>query len=210
MDSIKEIQKRAYEIMLKEAEKEKTEPKCNYDEDYNQEAREIFAKNIPANIRSLKWDKLDVKVKNSGSYLFIGDVGTGKTVNAIWLARKALYQGKTARFMTVTECLNKMNDNNLSGKSLFNEILDCDLLILDDLGREKYTEKRLENFFSLINRSYGDMREIIITANNECLEKLNTISDFNAIADRIMGMCKKIEFKGQSFRRKHLNDITIN
>ncbi len=201
METIASIQKRALEIMKKEADKEKQEPPCNYSEYFNQEARQIFARNIPTNIRKLPWDEIEVKVKTQGNYLFIGDAGTGKTVNAIWLARQALLQGKTARFMTATECLNKMNDNQLSNKSLFNEILDCDLLVLDDLGREKYTEKRLENFFSLINKSYGDMREIIITANEECLEKLNTISDFNAIADRIMGMCKRIEFKGKSFRR---------
>lgn len=203
MDSIKEIQKRAFEIMKKEAEKEKTQPKKNYSEYFNQEARQMFAKSIPQNLRLLDWDNLEVKVQDDGNYLFVGDVGTGKTVNAIWLARQALLQGKTARFMTATECLNKMNDNNLAGKSLFNEILDCDLLILDDLGREKYTEKRLENFFVLINRAYGDMRSIIITANDECLNKLNTISDFNAIADRIMGMCKRVEFKGKSFRRNN-------
>lgn len=144
------------------------------------------------------------KIKDiNKSYLLIGNVGSGKTIQALKIGIEQVKNGKKARFYRVSDLLNHIQDEYLEHREneVFNTIKAINPLILDDLGREKYTEKRLEWVFKIIDNAVNSNQQLVITANQEMIEKLLKIPDFIAIRDRIAGHCQRVDFKEISFRR---------
>ena len=81
-------------------------------------------------------------------------------------------------------------------------LLKFDFVVLDDIGREKYTETRLELVFKIVDKLISHKIPVSITANPEMISKLKKIPEFNAIFDRLNAACQlKFEFSGQSYRR---------
>ena len=78
-----------------------------------------------------------------------------------------------------------------------------DLLIIDDLAREKISEWNLEKTMNIIEKRIGMCKPILITSNYS-IENLKArysgIDEFNRLADRIKGACLDVEYKGTSKR----------
>lgn len=140
--------------------------------------------------------------------MMIGNVGTGKTTLQACIIHELERKGKICLLVQFSTLLDLMIqacsfDAKTSIFQLYNILAQFDYVVLDDLGREKYTEKRLEIAFRIIDCLMNNKVKVSITANQECLESLLKIPEYNAIIDRLRLMCpEKMIFSGDSFRKE--------
>ena len=84
-----------------------------------------------------------------GFYLF-GPNGTGKTTLACAAARICLDRGMSVRFAVSTSLLESLREFGKDARSLADDLAGCDLLVIDDLGKEgagtpRAPEKKQQN-----------------------------------------------------------------
>ena len=124
---------------------------------------------------------------NGGAGLYIhGGVGAGKTHAASAMARlfaEAGYEAAVARYAK------------------------CDVLVLDDLGKEDATEWSVGTVFSVLDARYEDMRPTIVTSNYapgalaDRLARRGERVTAEAIASRISQTCRPVYLGGRDRRR---------
>ena len=137
----------------------------------------------------------------------IGKVGTGKTTLLACVCNELMGNGYNCLFTQLTDLLDKFtaarrSDDERAEEKLMDWLLKFDFVVLDDIGREKYTETRLELVFKIVDKLISHKIPVSITANPEMIAKLKGIPEFNAIFDRLNAACQlKFEFSGQSYRR---------
>lgn len=128
---------------------------------------------------------------------FIGDVGTGKTTGLACICNELMEKGYPCLFTTFSELLNKFSDYSYNNAGNITPLLDdlckCDFIVLDDIGRETYTDKRKEFAFMIIDRLMNYEKPVCFTANFETFAKLEQIEEWKAIMDRLKTMTN-IEF----------------
>ena len=78
--------------------------------------------------------------------------------------------------------------------------MDCDLLIIDDLGTEMTTQFTVSALYHVVNSRLMDNRATIISTNlmPEAMEKRYSPQ----IASRVMGSYRLIKFVGEDIRRR--------
>lgn len=145
--------------------------------------------------------------KSKGMFLY-GGVGNGKTTSGSSIAKELVNMGyKKVYFYTMAEYLNKMQ-RTYSAKSekdfdeLMKEWFDADAIFIDDFGREKYSDKRLENVFIFFDGLYNNLTTYFIMANPENILRVKGIPEFEAIFDRFSETLEKVVFKGESMRKR--------
>lgn len=137
----------------------------------------------------------------------IGKVGTGKTTLLACVCNELMSNGYNCLFTQLTDLLDKFtaarrSDDERAEEKLMDWLLKFDFVVLDDIGREKYTETRLELVFKIVDKLISHKIPVSITANPEMIAKLKRIPEFNAIFDRLNAACQlKFEFSGPSYRR---------
>lgn len=154
------------------------------------------------------------KYKKQGlGLLFIGSYGTGKTHLAAAICHELIKQGYQPIFGTMITLLEKIKatyDDEYSRETeerIIRKYTDCDLLIIDDLGKERPTDWTLEKLYYVINTRYEKCLPIIITTNYN-LEKLITrltvkdnVETPEAIVSRIYEMCKGVYMDWEDYRK---------
>ncbi len=106
----------------------------------------------------------------SGIGLYIeGTYGTGKTHLAAAIGLSLIEQEKSVIMLTSFDLLDKIkqsfDNDGLSEQEITRRYKTCDLLIIDDLGKEQCTEWSMSILYSIINERYEAMKPIIITTN---------------------------------------------
>lgn len=142
----------------------------------------------------------------SRGLLFIGSTGNGKTTLASCIGKELVLKGYKVLMMSFNDYLGALQRAEFAKDCrdrewLLNEWSKFDLLIIDDFGREKYTETRLVNTFTFFDKLVNECISFIITANPESISRIKDLPEFDAIFDRIAGNCIKLIFKASSFRR---------
>lgn len=143
--------------------------------------------------------------------LFItGTYGVGKTYLASCIANEVIKNKITVVFGTLIQLLDCIKDtykdSDMSDKEYLNLYSSVDLLIIDDLGKEKPTEWVLEKLFLIVNNRYNNYLPIIITTNynrNQLRERLcvnKNYSMVDSIISRLYEMCGGIEIKDEDHR----------
>lgn len=148
------------------------------------------------------------KPREINGILMIGDVGTGKSTLQACICNVLIECGFNCLFTTLagllerfTEAMDFENKETVSG--LLKWLCRYDYVVLDDIGREKYTDSKLSLAFRIIDELMNNKTTVSVTANPENIYKLSEIKDFKAILDRLYHLCpNKLEFHGESFRRK--------
>lgn len=135
----------------------------------------------------------------------IGKVGTGKTTLLAAVCNYLLDEGYTCLFTTLSALLDKFSkysyDNSGDITPLLKWLTAYDFVVLDDIGRETYTDKRKETSFRIIDALLNYQVVTAFTANPEMIEKLKNIPEWEAAIDRLKDMCPlKFEFRGKSLR----------
>lgn len=86
--------------------------------------------------------------------LFVGNTGLGKTFLSNCIANELLKIGKTILYQTAPVMLDSIIDyrfNKNVSTNLYENILDVDLLIIDDLGTECMNSMKFSELFNVIN-----------------------------------------------------------
>ena len=137
------------------------------------------------------------------SLLFSGSSGLGKTFLSNCIAKELLDKGKVVIYQTssnLIDILRNLRFDESSDKNQIEEILSCDLLVIDDLGTEPNTSYSHSELFNIINaRILRDKKMIIST--NLSIEDLHNYYP-ERITSRIYGHFKIFEFFGDDIRIK--------
>ena len=154
---------------------------------------------------------LDTRTEEKrGLYLF-GTTGTGKTHNLKILHEKNKKKDGKIKYYSVPNFLDeiaRLRQQLSADNSQFGYIssrLDTMLsgkkaVILDDLGTETLSERKLEDLYRLINGMYEDKRTLIISSNLSVAELERKLGD--RICSRIVEMCHLVELTGEDRRFK--------
>ena len=154
-------------------------------------------------------DKLIKGTTNKGLFI-TGAYGVGKTYLASCIANEIIKNGKSVIFGTLIQLLDFIRDSysnsEVSDKDYLNLYSSVNLLVIDDLGKEKPTEWVLEKLFLIVNNRYNNYLPIVITTNynrNQLRERLcinKNYSIVDSIISRLYEMCGGIEIKDDDHR----------
>lgn len=140
--------------------------------------------NIPR--ERIRWDEkkgnnelLRFVSTNIAKSLFIADeYGVGKTWSTCYMAWQEKLAKKHVRFFVVADLTASLSmlyaDDMRGAERLVRELKTCDLLVLDDFGKERATDRAGEALFRVLDARYRDNRRTWITSNltlNELAEK---------------------------------------
>ena len=124
--------------------------------------------------------------------ILVGSVGTGKTMIASHLGIKAIYQHKTVRYLCASDIATRVKDTwgskVLSEMEVIDDLINCDLLILDEIGRCEYNEW----IFKVLDGRYMKQKPTILAGNIEAKELPNILGE--AIASRLRTNVKVVSF----------------
>ena len=126
------------------------------------------------NDRAVKIAKYMIDNRPNRGAFFYGGCGTGKTYLASLIAQGYLHAGLTVRFFDMPGLLTDIKDTFDTKRStgqLLDEICDCALLVVDDMGAEKVTEWSVEQLYLIVNQRYNRGLPMVATSNFD----LNTL-----------------------------------
>ena len=141
--------------------------------------------------------------------LFVGSTGLGKSFMSNCIAKELLEKNKTVIYQTSSILLEKIikikmnKDNKINENNFLNSILNCDLLIIDDLGTEFLNSMTSSELYNIINTRTLNLNKItktIISTNlniNEIFERYE-----ERIGSRIAGYYNIYYFFGDDLRFK--------
>lgn len=141
-----------------------------------------------------------------GAWIY-GPNGTGKSRAAAACVSAAVAAGRKATFSSLREISGKMTDAFADGRPA-REILasyaDCDLLVLDDLGKEGFTPFQARTLFELVDRRWSRCLPTVVTSNFTLagiVSRLMSVdpSTARAVASRLAAL-ERVELGGEDMR----------
>lgn len=139
---------------------------------------------------------------SSSSILMYGATGLGKTHLSLAIAGKVIQQGYGVIYASSQNILNKL-ENEKFGKiekgDTESNLIECDLLILDDLGAEFKTQFTVSAIYNIINSRMLNGKPTIISTNLTLKEIESTYTP--RIASRILSEFTLIQFDGTDIRQ---------
>ena len=147
---------------------------------------------------------LDFDKDNGENLVFYGDTGLGKTFMCNCIAKSLLdkghlviYQTAFKMFEIIEEYKFKNTDNHIS-KENYENLFNCDLLIIDDLGTELTNSFTNSELFNILNTRLLDGKKTIISTN---LDFMQLSQDYAIrISSRIFDKFDPIKFIGKDLR----------
>lgn len=138
--------------------------------------------------------------------LLYGNTGTGKTYAACEIANALIDEGISARVTDFAHILRKLQ-GTFDKQEYIDDLNDCQLLVIDDLGIERDTAYGKEVVYSIVDSRYKSGKPFLITTNLS-IEKIKNPEDIEnrRIYDRILERCFPIEVGGGSRRRKAVRE----
>ncbi len=145
----------------------------------------------------------DAQEKN---LLFTGNTGLGKTFLTNCIANELLKQGKTVLYQTAPVMLDSILDYRFGKNNDFNynDLLNVDLLIIDDLGTESSNNMKFAELFNILNTRLLNQNNHItktIISTNLSLNHLYKNYD-ERIFSRLVGNYNICRFFGEDLRYK--------
>lgn len=146
----------------------------------------------------------------SESLLLLGGTGLGKTHLSLAIAGEAIKKGYGVIYGTAQNLFNQMSKEHFSYDEdtdrLMNQAIDCDLLIIDDLGTEFSTQFTLSCVYNIINTRILKGKPCVISSNYTLSELEKIYSP--RVMSRIIGYYAMKQFFGSDIRQiKAINKL---
>ncbi len=137
----------------------------------------------------------------STNLLFYGNPGSGKTYLSYCIAKAILDKGYLVVYKTSDELIKNLRDIRFNNDyNLESLLLNCDLLIIDDLGAEHLNEFSITELFNIINKRILTKKKMLISTNLTLQGITKQYSE--RIASRLIGDFKLCKFYSEDIRIK--------
>lgn len=141
-----------------------------------------------------------------GNLLFTGSTGVGKTFLTNCIAKALIDSYQSVVYLSANDLFDVFSKNKFSyepeeeTRDMYQYILDCDLLIIDDLGTELNNSFVSSQLFYCINERLIRQKGTIISTNLSVTRLRDTYSD--RVSSRIMSQYTIIPLYGDDIRTK--------
>jgi len=143
----------------------------------------------------------------SENLFFIGEPGLGKTFLSACIARVVAENGHSVVYDMAAAMFSKFEDAKFgrtddleSVRSELRRYLECDLLIVDDLGTEMTTAFTVSALYELVNTRLVTGKKTIVSSNLSLDELRRQYSQ--QIMSRLEGEYQVLTFRGEDIRKK--------
>lgn len=138
------------------------------------------------------WHFIETFNSTDENFMFIGTPGTGKTFLSNCVAKELLDRGHFVVYRTADELIQNLKTIRFTNdKHLEDILINCDLLIIDDLGTESINEFSKVELFNFINKKLLIRKKMIVSSNYSIEMILKNYSE--RISSRLLGsftLCK--------------------
>ena len=135
--------------------------------------------------------------------LLLGATGLGKTHLSLAIAAEVIGKGYEVIYGSVQDLFRRAESEKFSRDGsrydTLDSLLECDLLILDDLGAEFVTSYTTSTLYNLINTRINHHKATVISTNLP-LRELN-LQYADRVVSRLIGSYSVLWFQGQDIRR---------
>lgn len=135
------------------------------------------------------------------SILMLGNSGLGKTHLSCAIADECVKKGFVVMYASSQSMFEQFENNRYDTQNILNDILGCDLFILDDLGTEYMTAHGLSILYNIINTRMLNGTPCIFSTNLTS-QKALTAKYGEKIVSRLLGSCDALYFVGEDIRFK--------
>ena len=141
---------------------------------------------------------------SSSNLLFLGGTGLGKTHLSTAIAKAIIEKGSYVIYETATNIFSdfendRFRDRYAGEEPISKKYMECDLLIIDDLGTEVVTNFTVSCLYNLINTRLNKKLPIILSTNLNSAEIRKLYND--RITSRLFGDFEIKMFKGSDIRK---------
>lgn len=164
--------------------------------------------NLPANLKKIyeitsAWCE---KYPNSHilSVNMLGGTGTGKTFLLECMASRLIERGFNVLFTSAFSLNEECRKYHFSLPSLVNDFMDCDVLIIDDLGTEPVLKNiTIEYLFNIINTRQRRYKPTLLSSNFSPEDILNHYGEriYSRLANKLTSL--NLEFNGIDMRKDY-------
>lgn len=131
--------------------------------------------------------------------LFMGNSGTGKTFLTNCIAKELIERGFLVIYRTSDDIIKNLKEIKFNNNADMEDLLvNCDLLIIDDLGTEQISDFSKTELFNLLNKKLLTHKKMIISTNLSLEDILKTYSE--RISSRLLGDFSVSKFYGEDIR----------
>ena len=133
--------------------------------------------------------------------LFYGSSGTGKTFLSHCITKELIDKGSFVVYRTAEELIKALKEIRFNGDTSLEELLiNCDLLIIDDLGTEQISDFTKTEMFNLLNTKLLKQKKMLVSTNLTLENLLHTYTE--RITSRLLGNFTLCKFFGDDIRIK--------
>jgi len=198
---------------------------CTFD---SGEERGGFHVHIPNHQRALDvcrdWVEAFPGTAEEPDLFLTGPPGRGKTHLAVSAARWLMAEkGVRVLFYEQRALLKALqgtfdNRTGLQESDVLRPVLDCELLVLDDLGAGRTTEWAKDVLHDVISHRYNERKHLVVTTNiplgdgaerrrQRAVDAPLTLADRlgDALISRLREMCRIVELEGKDYRKEILS-----
>lgn len=138
---------------------------------------------------------------HSESILMKGATGLGKTHLSLAIANEAIKRGYGVIYASAPQLVSKLEKIYFSNKeddSTFDMLVECDLLIIDDLGTEFHSQFSVSQLYNIFNSRMLSNKPVIINTNLTIRDLQENYTD--RFVSRICGNARQLDFLGRDIR----------
>ena len=133
--------------------------------------------------------------------LFYGSSGTGKTFLSHCITKELIDKGSFVVYRTAEELIKALKEIRFNNDTSLEDLLiNCDLLIIDDLGTEQISDFTKTELFNLLNTKLLKQKKMLVSTNFTLENLLNTYTE--RITSRLIGNFTLCKFFGDDIRIK--------